>query len=84
GVEALAQASNYSSKQLGRIIKRLTGMTTVNFILEIRLQKARELLEQRAVATVFEAQVQVGINSTSYFTRKFTERFGKNPREMGK
>ncbi|MEO0582576.1 MAG: ATP-binding protein [Bacteroidota bacterium] len=84
GVEALAQTSNYSSKQLGRIIKRLTGMTTVNFILEIRLQKARELLEQRAVATVFEAQVQVGINSTSYFTRKFTERFGKNPSEMGK
>jgi signal transduction histidine kinase/CheY-like chemotaxis protein len=82
GVEGLAHAIGYSSKQLGRLLKKLTGMSTVNFILEIRLQKARELLEKRMCATVIEAQMEVGISSTSYFTRKFTERFGKNPKEF--
>ena len=81
-VEALSKLIGYSSKQLGRIVKKLTGLTTVNFILEIRLQKARTLLENRLVASVSEAQYEVGISSTSYFTRKFTERFGKNPRDL--
>ena len=82
GVEDLAKAVNYSSKQLGRLLKKHTGMTTVNFILEVRLQKARLLLEKRLCATVMEAQLEVGISSTSFFTKKFTDRFGKNPSEF--
>ncbi|MCG8326512.1 MAG: ATP-binding protein [Chitinophagales bacterium] len=82
GVEDLAKAVNYSSKQLGRLLKKHTGMSTVSFILEVRLQKAREVLERRLSATVLEAQLDVGISSTPYFTRKFTERFGKNPSEL--
>ena len=81
-VDNLAKKVNYSSKQLGRTIKKLTGLSTVGFILEVRLQKARELLEKGLVATVIEAQMEVGISSTSYFTRKFTERFGKNPKSV--
>ena len=82
GVEDLAKAVNYSSKQLGRLLKKHTGMSTVNFILEVRLQKARDLLERRMCASVIETQLEVGISSTSYFTKKFTERFGKNPSEL--
>lgn len=82
GVEDLAKAMNYSAKQLGRILKRYTGMSTVAFILEVRLQKARAILEKRMCASVMEAQLAVGISSTSYFTKKFTERFGKNPKEV--
>jgi len=82
GVEDLAKAVHYSSRQLGRLLKKHTGMSSVNFILEVRLQKARELLEKRMCATVTEAQLEVGISSTSYFTKKFTERFGKNPSEL--
>ena len=81
-VTDLAKQIGYSSKQLGRIIKKLTGLSSVAFILEIRLQKARELLEKRTFGTVTEVMYEVGIQSTSYFTRKFTERFGKNPSEV--
>lgn len=81
-VADLAREIGYSPKQLGRIIKKLTGLSSVAFILEIRLQKARLLLEKRAFGTVTEVMFEVGIQSTSYFTRKFTERFGKNPSEV--
>ncbi len=84
GVADLAQVANYSAKQLGRIIKKQTGLTTVKFILEIRLQKARELLENRRVSSVFDAQVQVGIHSNAYFAKKFAERFGVSPSEIYK
>ncbi len=82
GVEELARAVSYSTKQLGRIVKKHTGLSTVNFILEVRLLKARELLEKRLVPTVTAAQLEVGISSMSYFTRKFTQRFGKNPKDV--
>ncbi len=80
-VDDLAEAIHYSPKQMGRLIKKHTGFSSVQFILEVRLQKARTLLAQRQCATVLEAQFAVGIRSTSYFTRKFTERFGKNPKD---
>ncbi|NRB64864.1 MAG: response regulator [Saprospiraceae bacterium] len=81
-VDDFAKAMHSSSKQLGRTIKKLTGLSPVAFLLEVRLQKARELLEKGLVATVHEAQIGVGINSTSYFTHKFTARFGINPKEF--
>ena len=81
-VDLLGKTVGYSGKQLGRLIKKYTGLTTVNFILEIRLQKARELLERRQCPNVTAAYLEVGISSMSYFTRKFTERFGKNPKDI--
>ncbi|MEZ4919025.1 MAG: helix-turn-helix domain-containing protein [Saprospiraceae bacterium] len=78
-ISDLATEIGYSERQLRRIIKNMTGLSPVEFILEIRLQKARQLLEKRSFFTVAEVQFEVGIESASYFSRKFTERFGKNP-----
>ena len=79
-VEVLAKQLGYSQRQLGRVFSKQTGLTLVKFILELRLQKARQLLESRQFATVTEVRYEVGIESASYFTKKFTERFGKNPK----
>ncbi len=78
-VTSLAKEIGYSQRQLSRIINKLTGLSTVNFILEIRLQKAYQLLQNRQFATVSEVRYEVGIESASYFTAKFKERFGKKP-----
>lgn len=78
-VEVLAQNLGYSQRQLARVFGKLTGLTPVKFVLELRLQKARQLLESRQFASVTEVRYEVGIESASYFTKKFTERFGKNP-----
>lgn len=80
-VEIMAKKLGYSQRQMARIFSKQTGLTPVKFILEIRLQKARQLLEKRQFATVAEVRYEIGIESASYFTRKFTERFGKNPKE---
>ncbi len=81
-VADLAEALNYSKRQLSRIIGKLTGMTPVEFILEIRLQKAMELLRKGKYATVAEVRYAVGIESASYFTTKFRKRFGVSPSEV--
>ncbi len=79
-VESLAQIMNMSSSQLLRKLKALTNLTTVEFIREYRLQKAAELLSQKA-ATVSEVAYQTGFESLSYFTKVFHQKYKKLPSE---
>ncbi|MGI9571525.1 MAG: response regulator, partial [Desulfobulbia bacterium] len=81
-VGALAKEMNYSAKQLGRKLRQMTGYSTVEFILEIRLQRAYQLLKTQRYRTVNEVRLAVGIESAAYFTTKFTERFGIRPKEV--
>jgi len=78
-VNILASELNYSQRQLSRVIKKLTGMTAVKFILELRLQRAYHLIQSKVFSSISEVQYDVGIESASYFTRKFRERYGINP-----
>ncbi len=80
-VEELAQTLHFSSRQLSRTLRKLTGMSPVQFILELRLQRALQLLESRRFHSVAEVRYQIGIESPSHFTTRFAERFGKNPKE---
>ena len=81
-VTDLAKKIGYSQRQLARIIRKLTGLSPVNFILEIRLQKAYQLFQSRQFMTVSEVRYEIGIESAAYFTTKFKARFGKNPKEF--
>ena len=57
-------------------------MSPVKFILEIRLQKAYQLLQNKTFYTLSEVRYDVGITSSSYFNKKFKERFGLSPSEL--
>jgi len=81
-IAELASSVGYSQRQLTRILKKYTGMSPVKFILEIRLQKAYFLLQNKAHFTLSEVRYDVGITSSSYFNKKFKERFGINPSEL--
>lgn len=81
-VPELSKALGYSQRQITRIIKRISGLTPVNFILEMRLQRGRQLIEQKKYSSIDQVRYEVGIESASYFSRKFKERFGKSPSEF--
>ncbi len=75
----LAEAMNLSERQLTRRIKQLTGLSPKRYLREIRLQSARHLLERGKVATVSEASYEVGFETPDYFSKLFTDRFGRRP-----
>ncbi len=81
-VTDLARAMNYSPRQLARITNKLTGFTPVEFIREIRLLHAYALIEHRRYPTIAEVRYEVGIENSSYFSKKFSERFGIKPNEL--
>jgi len=82
GVTEMSKAMTVSQKQLSRILKSQTGMTTIEFILELRLQKARQLIERKTFNSLTDIRRDIGIESASYFSRKFKERYGVSPSSL--
>ena len=71
-----------SERQLRRRIKELTGLSPVEFIRQIRLLQAKELLSKQAFNSVAEISVAVGFNNPHYFSRLFKNMFGQSPAEF--
>jgi YesN/AraC family two-component response regulator len=80
-VDDIATLMGISTRQLQRNIKAETGLTLNNYIKEIRLHVARQLLEQKIPATLAACSLSVGFNDPHYFSKLFFERFGKKPSE---
>ncbi len=82
-VEMLSEAIGMSRVQLHRKLKVIADCTTTNFIRDIRLAKAAELLtvgEERVTQVAYA----VGFESLSYFARVFQERYGVRPSQYGR
>lgn len=75
----LSQEVALSTRQLLRRLKSLTGLSTTDYIQEVKLQKARHLLENKAYQTISEVAYASGFSTSSYFTKVFKKHFGKLP-----
>jgi AraC-like DNA-binding protein len=80
GIEDICKHLKISRSQLHKKLKALTGLSTSNYILLIRLQKASDLLETTSL-NMSEVAFEVGLKDASYFSRKFKEEFGMPPSE---
>lgn len=78
GAETLAALVYLSPGYLSSIFKEETGMTLNRFIREVRMNKAKELLETTNMKIAGIAK-EVGFSNSSYFCRSFREFFGDTP-----
>jgi AraC-like DNA-binding protein/TolB-like protein len=78
GVKTLAKAYGLSRSQLFKKLKKYTGKSVSQFIKEIRLKKAHQLLKEGKLS-VSEVSYQVGFSSPTYFASSFKEYFGFSP-----
>lgn len=74
----LAQLMKMSRTQLYRKIKALTNRSVHDFIITIRMNKAREML-LGGVFSISEIAYKVGFSLPTNFTRTFTKYFGLSP-----
>jgi transcriptional regulator GlxA family with amidase domain len=70
-----------SQARVYRKLIALTGMSITQFIRNIRLKKAAEMLLETDLS-ISEVAYQTGFSNPGYFTKCFKEEFGKNPREF--
>jgi len=77
----IARASHLSVSRLAHLFKEQMGITVIDYLISVRIERAKELLvatDQNCTEVCF----QVGYNNQSYFTRTFKELVGITPHKF--
>ncbi|MFH1883654.1 MAG: helix-turn-helix domain-containing protein [Planctomycetota bacterium] len=77
----VAKASHLSISRLAHIFKEQMGITIIDYLTSVRIERAKQLLlatDQNCTEICFE----VGYNNQSYFTRTFKGLVGMTPRKF--
>ena len=82
-LEAVAKLMNLTPHYIAKIFRLLEEKTISDFLHEIRVEKAAELLSQASPLSIKEIMAQIGVESESTFFRIFKARYGVTPREYG-
>jgi TolB-like protein/AraC-like DNA-binding protein/Tfp pilus assembly protein PilF len=82
-VEKVATEAGMSRSTIHRKLRSIKGQDLSQFIREIRLTRALELLQQNA-GTASEIAFMVGFGSPAYFSKCFHEYFGYPPGQIKK
>lgn len=81
--DQMAEQVYYNLAYISKLFKRRYGMSIGNYIMEYRIQTAKELLMQDKFS-VTEIALQVGYGNFAYFSRLFKKKTGYAPVEYRK
>ncbi|MHA6530559.1 response regulator [Paenibacillus sp. BAC0078] len=76
-LDTLADVFTYSSAYLGKLFKNSTGLSFNSYLDKVRMEKAKELLDQGC--KIHEAASEVGFSDVDYFREKFKKLEGISP-----
>ncbi|MCR5620403.1 MAG: helix-turn-helix domain-containing protein [Treponema sp.] len=80
-LEDVAAAINVSPSYLSRMFKDVKGENYINYLTDMRLRRARELLRDPRMP-IKEISAEIGFNDQNYFSRIFKNKFGMTPTEF--
>ncbi len=83
-VESLASKLCMSRSQLNRKIQAITGENTISFIIHIRIEKAKTLLDSSIDIPVGDIATECGFEDGAYFSRIFKQLCGLTPSQYRK
>ena len=77
-IESVCNYLNISSCYFSTVFKKDTGITLINYLSDIRMEKAKELLNSTDEKTYIIAQ-KVGYSEPNYFSYVFKKKFKVSP-----
>lgn len=83
-LDQIAENMYLSPFYISRIFKSETGDTPIRHLINIRLEKAKELLENDWNGSIQEVSARVGYDDAYHFSKLFKKRYGIPPSEIRK
>lgn len=83
-LDQIAENMYLSPFYISKIFKSETGDTPIRHLINIRLEKARELLENGWGSSIQEVAASVGYDDAYHFSKLFKKRYGASPSQMKK
>ena len=82
-LKSLSEHFSISPSHFSRLFNQKTNTSPINYILNVRLDNAKRLLEETDLKINYIA-TQCGFNDSSYFSCYFKKHFGLSPNEVRK
>ena len=79
----LAERMSVSTSQLNRKMNGITGKSTLSYILHVKLNKAKKMLQETSLP-MSEVAHECGFYDANYFSRIFKKEFGISPSQFQK
>jgi YesN/AraC family two-component response regulator len=80
-LDDLAERIGYSSSYIGKQFKLATGMTITDYLMELRIAKAKQFIDDHPQLRMYEIAEIVGYPDPVYFNKLFKKRVGVTPKE---
>lgn len=80
-IAQLASRCYFSEYHFMRFFKKHIGMSCLDYIKALRLEKAAELLEQGELS-ILDVSLSAGFCNLSYFYREFKKKYGMTPKKF--
>ncbi|MCD4735282.1 MAG: helix-turn-helix domain-containing protein [Bacteroidales bacterium] len=80
-IDDMADMANMSKRNFHRIFKCALGISPVNYLIEVRLQKARKLLRETDLQ-IADISIVTGFSDSTYFIKCFRQTFGTTPHKF--
>lgn len=81
GVAELAKQAGYSVDHFSRIFLKTTGLRPQDYVIQARIERARQLLAESDLTIGMVAEV-LGFQDIFYFSRQFRQKTGRTPTEF--
>ena len=83
-VDQIAENMYLSPFYISKIFKSETGDTPIRHLINIRLEKAKALLEEGCDGSIQEVAAMVGYDDAYHFSKLFKKHFGVSPSQVRK
>lgn len=78
-LDQIAENMYLSPFYISKLFKSETGDTPINYLISLRMEKAKELLDRNPVLSIQEAAAQVGYEDAYHFSKLFKKYYGLSP-----
>lgn len=78
-LDQIAHNMYLSPVYISKIFKDETGETPINYLIKIRLEKARQILEEESDSSIKSIANQVGYEDVYHFSKLFKKYYGVSP-----
>lgn len=78
-LDQIAENMYLSSFYISKIFKSETGDTPINYLISLRMEKAREILDQNPEESIQETAAAVGYEDAYHFSKLFKKYYGISP-----
>ena len=80
-IDEMAKMANMSKRNFQRIFKNALGISPVNYLIQVRLQKARKLLRETDLQ-IIDISAITGFTDPNYFIKCFRQSYGTTPHKF--